>query len=80
MTDTLEALVAEIEAGLEGVTAGPWAAYMDDFTVRVDDRFIPAQRNEPVALGPRAREALRAEIERRSLPFVELASGAGHRL
>lgn len=44
MTDTLEALVAEIEAGLEGVTAGPWAAYMDDFTVRVDDRFIPAQR------------------------------------
>lgn len=40
----VEGLVAELEAGLEGVTPGPWAAYMDDYTVRVDESFIPAQR------------------------------------
>ena len=37
-----------------------------------------AQRTEPVAMSEWARDALRAEIEGRDLPAVELASGAGH--
>ncbi len=76
----------EVEPGGSNVIPGrarlsvdaraPEAAALDELVSAIG--FIPAQRNEPVALGPRAREALRAEIERRSLPFVELASGAGH--
>jgi len=40
----VEALEAELRSGLEGVTPGPWAAWMDDYTVRVDATFIPDQR------------------------------------
>lgn len=38
----------------------------------------PSQRTEPVALGERCRTALRDELAARSLPVMELASGAGH--
>jgi acetylornithine deacetylase/succinyl-diaminopimelate desuccinylase-like protein len=38
----------------------------------------PTQRTEPVSMGTRCRDALRAEIEERGLRLVELASGAGH--
>jgi allantoate deiminase len=38
----------------------------------------PAFRFEPVAMDGDARAALRAELEERSLPVVELSSGAGH--
>ena len=54
----------------------PEGAKLDELASAIG--FISAQRNEPAALGLRAREALRAEIELRSLPVVELASGAGH--
>jgi acetylornithine deacetylase/succinyl-diaminopimelate desuccinylase-like protein len=37
-----------------------------------------AQRTEPVQLGGVCRNALRAEIEERGLPVLELPSGAGH--
>jgi N-carbamoyl-L-amino-acid hydrolase len=40
--------------------------------------FEPAQRTPPVAMSEDSRAALRAEIEERSLPPVELPSGAGH--
>ncbi len=40
--------------------------------------FEPAQRTAPVAMSEECRAALRAELEARSLPLVELASGAGH--
>jgi allantoate deiminase len=40
--------------------------------------FEPGYRTEPVELAESARRALRAEIEARGLPVVELASGAGH--
>ncbi len=40
--------------------------------------FEPGQRTEPVALSELCRAALRAELEARGLPVVELASGAGH--
>ena len=33
-----------IEARANKATEGPWAAHMDDFTVRVDASYIPAQR------------------------------------
>ena len=35
-------------------------------------------RTEPVAMGDAVRDALRAAIEARGVPLVELASGAGH--
>jgi acetylornithine deacetylase/succinyl-diaminopimelate desuccinylase-like protein len=35
-------------------------------------------RTEPVSMSPSVREALRAAVEARGLPVVELASGAGH--
>src|SRR5207247_9932175 len=35
-------------------------------------------RTEPVAMSDVVRAALRAEVEARGLPVVELASGAGH--
>jgi len=38
----------------------------------------PTFRLEPVATAPGPREALRAALEERGLPVVELASGAGH--
>ena len=38
----------------------------------------PAYRVEPVAMSERVRGVLRAELERRGLPVVELPSGAGH--
>src|SRR5919197_3802555 len=38
----------------------------------------PTFRLEPVATAPEPREALRAALEERGLPVVELASGAGH--
>jgi allantoate deiminase len=40
--------------------------------------FEPTYRVEPVAMSPAVRDALRAAIEARGLPVVELASGAGH--
>jgi allantoate deiminase len=40
--------------------------------------FEPDQRTEPVAMSERCRAALRDEIAGRSLPVVELPSGAGH--
>jgi acetylornithine deacetylase/succinyl-diaminopimelate desuccinylase-like protein len=40
--------------------------------------FEPAQRTEPAPMSPELREVLRAEIESRGLPAVELPSGAGH--
>jgi acetylornithine deacetylase/succinyl-diaminopimelate desuccinylase-like protein len=40
--------------------------------------FEPGQRTEPVAMSERCRAALRDEIAGRSLPVVELPSGAGH--
>jgi allantoate deiminase len=38
----------------------------------------PTFRLEPVEMAPEPREALRASLEERGLPVVELASGAGH--
>jgi hydantoinase/carbamoylase family amidase len=38
----------------------------------------PSGRTEPAAMGEKARAALRAAVEARGLPVVELASGAGH--
>jgi acetylornithine deacetylase/succinyl-diaminopimelate desuccinylase-like protein len=38
----------------------------------------PTQRTEPVSMGVRCREGLRAELEARGVPVVELPSGAGH--
>jgi acetylornithine deacetylase/succinyl-diaminopimelate desuccinylase-like protein len=38
----------------------------------------PGHDLAPVALGPEVRSVLRDELERRSLPAVELPSGAGH--
>jgi acetylornithine deacetylase/succinyl-diaminopimelate desuccinylase-like protein len=40
--------------------------------------FEPAQRTEPAPMSAALREVLRDEIERRALPAIELASGAGH--
>jgi acetylornithine deacetylase/succinyl-diaminopimelate desuccinylase-like protein len=40
--------------------------------------FEPAQRTDPAVMSPELREVLRAEIESRGLPVVELPSGAGH--
>jgi len=40
--------------------------------------FEPSYRVEPVAMSAAVRDALGAVIEARGLPFVELASGAGH--
>jgi allantoate deiminase len=40
--------------------------------------FEPTYRVEPVAMDEGLREVLRAELERRGLPVVELPSGAGH--
>jgi acetylornithine deacetylase/succinyl-diaminopimelate desuccinylase-like protein len=38
----------------------------------------PTYRVEPVAMSAPVRDALRAAIESRGLPVIELASGAGH--
>jgi hydantoinase/carbamoylase family amidase len=40
--------------------------------------FEPTYRVEPVAMAPTVQAALRATIEERGLPVVELPSGAGH--
>ncbi len=40
--------------------------------------FDPSYRMEPVAMAGELRRVLRAELEERGLPVVELASGAGH--
>ena len=40
--------------------------------------FEPTYRVEPVSMSAPVRDALRAAIEARGLPVVELASGAGH--
>jgi acetylornithine deacetylase/succinyl-diaminopimelate desuccinylase-like protein len=40
--------------------------------------FEPTYRTAPAEMDPELRAALRAEIEERGLPVVELASGAGH--
>jgi len=40
--------------------------------------FEPAQRTAPVEMSSECRAAFRAELEARSLPVVELPSGAGH--
>jgi acetylornithine deacetylase/succinyl-diaminopimelate desuccinylase-like protein len=40
--------------------------------------FEPTYRTAPAEMDPELRAALRAEIEARGLPVVELASGAGH--
>jgi acetylornithine deacetylase/succinyl-diaminopimelate desuccinylase-like protein len=76
----------EVEPGGSNVIPGrvrlsvdartPDAAKLDELVSVIG--FAPVQLNEPVTLGPRTREALRAEIELRGLPSVELASGAGH--
>ena len=54
----------------------PDAASLDRLIAAID--FEPGQRTEPVAMSERVRDALRAAIEARGLPAVELASGAGH--
>jgi acetylornithine deacetylase/succinyl-diaminopimelate desuccinylase-like protein len=40
--------------------------------------FDPVQRTEPVTMSPACLQALRAELDARGLPVVELPSGAGH--
>ena len=40
--------------------------------------FEPTYRTQPAEMDGRLREALRAELEARGLPVVELTSGAGH--
>ncbi|MBA2643590.1 MAG: M20/M25/M40 family metallo-hydrolase [Actinobacteria bacterium] len=40
--------------------------------------FAPGYRTEPVTMAGEVQSALRAEIEARGLPLVELSSGAGH--
>ncbi len=54
----------------------PDAASLDRLIAAVG--FEPGHRTEPVAMSEPARDALRAAIETRGLPVVELASGAGH--
>jgi acetylornithine deacetylase/succinyl-diaminopimelate desuccinylase-like protein len=40
--------------------------------------FEPTYRTAPVEMAPELRDVLRAEVEARGLPVVELTSGAGH--
>jgi allantoate deiminase len=40
--------------------------------------FEPAQQTNPAPMSAELRQVLREEIERRGLPAIELASGAGH--
>lgn len=40
--------------------------------------FEPSYRTAPVEMAPELRDVLRAEVEARGLPVVELTSGAGH--
>jgi allantoate deiminase len=79
--------------GRLAVEPGALNVIPDRVTVSVDarapdpDRFArllaalglePTYRIEPVAMAEPVRAVLRAEIESRGLPLVELASGAGH--
>jgi len=54
----------------------PDAARLDALAAAIG--FVPEQRTEPVAMSEAVRAALRAEIEARGLPALELSSGAGH--
>ena len=54
------------------------AETLDRLVAAIDSGFEPSQRTEPVAMSESCMSALRAEIESRGLPVVELASGAGH--
>ena len=54
----------------------PDRARLDELVAGIG--FEPKTLTEPVALGERARSALRDEIAQRGLPVVELPSGAGH--
>jgi acetylornithine deacetylase/succinyl-diaminopimelate desuccinylase-like protein len=51
-------------------------ATLDRLVSAID--FEPAQRTEPVAMSEEVQRALRAELEARELPVLELPSGAGH--
>jgi acetylornithine deacetylase/succinyl-diaminopimelate desuccinylase-like protein len=76
----------EVEPGFANVIPGRVVLGVDARAPDAErfDRLIgelglePAYRIEPVALAERVRGALRAELERRGLPVVELPSGAGH--
>ena len=76
----------EVEPGFGNVIPGQVRVAVD---ARAPDRerldrlvaeleLEPGFRLEPMAMAERPREALRAELEERGLPVVELASGAGH--
>ena len=54
----------------------PDLASLDELIAAIG--FEPKTRTEPVALGAGTQAALKAEIEERGLPVVELPSGAGH--
>jgi acetylornithine deacetylase/succinyl-diaminopimelate desuccinylase-like protein len=56
----------------------PDAETLDRLVAAIDSGFEPSQRTAPVAMSEACVSALRAEIESRGLPVVELASGAGH--
>ena len=88
---TLEGAVAtvgrlEVEPGGSNVIPGrvrlsvdaraPDAATLDELVSAID--FEPAQRTTPVAMAAEVQRALRAELEERGLPVLELPSGAGH--
>ena len=76
----------EVEPGGANVVPGrarisidaraPDSASLDELIAAIG--FEPKTRTEPVALGAGAQAALKAEIEERGLPVVELPSGAGH--
>jgi allantoate deiminase len=87
----IEGAVATV--GRLDVQPGALNVIPDRVTVSVDarapdpDRFAgliaalglePTYRVEPVAMAEPVREVLRAELESRGLPVVELPSGAGH--
>jgi beta-ureidopropionase / N-carbamoyl-L-amino-acid hydrolase len=76
----------EVEPGMGNVIPGRVRLWVD---ARAPDRerldrllgeleLEPDFRMEPVAMAEEPRAALRAELEARGLPVVELPSGAGH--
>lgn len=76
----------EVEPGADNVIPGTATLTVDARAPDAErlDRLLaelglePDFRLEPVGLAPELRALLRGELERRGLPVVELASGAGH--
>ena len=78
----------EVEPGGSNVIPGrvrlsvdaraPSDELLDRLVAAIGLGFEPAQRTPPVSMSEECRAALRAALEARGVPVVELASGAGH--